>query len=89
MLDKDRYRKTEGVLYNYKTIKAEIENLELEIAEIESEYRGCGAITYEEKIWPTNKFNFSVENEMLSKRKIVDRLVREQEKKERISTENR
>lgn len=84
MTDKDKYRKTEGVLYNYKIIKAEISNIELEIAEIESEYRGCGAITYEEKTGATNQFNSSVENELLSKRKLIDRLAREQEKKQRL-----
>lgn len=84
MIDKDKYRKTEGVLYNYKIIKAEIDNLELEIIEIESEYRGCAAITYEERTGSTNKFNSSVENELLSKRKIIETLVREQEKKKRL-----
>lgn len=84
MTDKDKYRKTEGVLYNYKKIKAEIDNLGLEIAEVESEYIGCGAITYEERTGSTNKFNSSVENEVLSKRKLIDRLAREQEKKQRL-----
>lgn len=86
MTEKDKYRKTEGVLYNYKKIKAEIDNLELEIAEIESEYIGCEAITYEEKTCPTNKFNSSVENELEYKRKLIDRLVREKEKNQRLLT---
>lgn len=84
MTEKDKYRKTEGVLYNYKKIQAEIANLELEIAEVESEYRGCGAISYEEKTGPTNKFSSSVESEFEHKRKLVERLAREQEKKQRL-----
>lgn len=46
-------------------MKAEIKNIELELQELENEGQGCGAITYEEKSTPTNKFNSSVENEVL------------------------
>ncbi|MBZ9615312.1 sigma-70 RNA polymerase sigma factor region 4 domain-containing protein [Clostridium estertheticum] len=59
------YKKTEYLLYNYKTMKAEIKNINLEIAELEKEYAGCKATTFEEKSAPTNKFNSSVENEMI------------------------
>ena len=55
------YRKTEALLYNYKNMKAEIKNILLEIEDIENNYRGIEAITYEEKSAPTNKFNSSVE----------------------------
>lgn len=53
------------MLYNYRSLKAEIKNIELELQELKNEGQGCGAITYEEKSAPTNKFNSSVENEVL------------------------
>ena len=59
------YKKAELLLYNYKTMKAEIKNINLEIIELQNEYAGCKATTYEEKSAPTNKFNSSVENEMI------------------------
>jgi len=61
------YKKTEALLYNYKTMKAEIKNINLEIAELLNEYAGCKAMTFEEKAAPTNKYNSSVENEMIIK----------------------
>lgn len=72
MADKNRnYRKVEGMLYNYKTIKAEIKNIDLEIEDIRSEYSGCTAIGYEEKSSPTYKFNSSVENEVVNREKQI------------------
>lgn len=72
MADKNRnYRKVEGMLYNYKTIKAEIKNIDLEIEDIRNEYNGCAAIGYEEKSAPTNKFNSSVENEVVNREKQI------------------
>lgn len=48
-------------------MKAEIKNIDLEIIELENEYAGCKATTFEEKSAPTNKFNSSVENEMITR----------------------
>jgi len=59
------YKGVESNLYNYKAIKAEIKNIDLELQELENEGAGCKAITYEEKPAPTNKFNSVVENEAL------------------------
>lgn len=67
------------MLYNYKLVKAEIKNIELEIKELEREYNGCSAIGYEEKTGPTNKFNSSVENEMMAKRFGPDKLMRKRD----------
>ncbi|WP_242866920.1 RNA polymerase subunit sigma [Clostridium coskatii] len=55
----------ESNLYNYKAIKAEIKNIDLELQELDNEGAGCKAIGYEEKSAPTNKFNSAVENEAL------------------------
>lgn len=65
----DLYKKTEYYLYNYKTMKAEIKNIDLEIQQME--YVGCAAISYEEKAAPTNQFSSSVENEVISRQKRI------------------
>jgi hypothetical protein len=59
------FTKTEYFLYNYKNIKAEINNIELEIKEIQHEYTGANAINFDEKSGHTFKFNSSVENEVI------------------------
>lgn len=80
----DKYRKTDGILYNYRSIKAEIKNLELDIEELKADYEGCGAINYSEKSSPTYAFSSSVENEVVLKEKRIKRLTREKESKERL-----
>lgn len=66
------YKKTEELLYSYKTLIAEIKNLQIEISEIE--YIGCGAMSYEERIQSSNAFNSAVENEILHREKEIGRL---------------
>lgn len=87
-MDKDKsnnlYKKTDGVLFNYRTIKAEINNLAIEIEEIKSEIDGVKSIGYEEKTGSTNAFNSSVENEILKKEKLMNKLAREKSNKQRL-----
>jgi RNA polymerase sigma factor (sigma-70 family) len=66
------YKKTEELLYSYKTLVAEIKNLQIEISEIE--YIGCGAMSYEERIQSTNSFSSSVENEVINRQKQIDKI---------------
>ena len=66
-MNKELFRKTEGILYEYNDLTNKIELLRAEIKEMEEEYRGCSAIQYEEKTGNTNKFNSSVENEVISR----------------------
>jgi len=77
MIDKNTFRKTEAILYDYPQLEAEIRCLELEINNIKNNYEGCGAIAYEERTQATNKFNSSVENEIINKEKELKRLNRE------------
>lgn len=77
MIDKDTFRKTEAILYNYPQLEAEIKCLELEINNIKNNYEGCGAIGYDERTQSTNKFNSSVENEIINKEKELKRLNRD------------
>lgn len=76
------YKKTDEILSNYKAIKAEINNLQLEIEEISSEYDGVKAVVYEERTGTTNAFNSSVENEILKKEKLINKLLKEKRSKE-------
>ena len=84
--DKDLYKKTDGVLFNYKSIKAEIFNLELDIEELKEERDGMKGISYEEKSSPTHKFNSSVENEVIKREREINRLLKEKRSKERLIT---
>jgi DNA-directed RNA polymerase specialized sigma subunit len=83
MIDENKlFPKIEGMLFNYTALINEIKNLELDIEELENDYRGCGSITYEEKTGPTNAFNSSVENEITNKEKKIDNLKRLKRSKE-------
>ncbi|WP_461206911.1 RNA polymerase subunit sigma [Clostridium sp. DL1XJH146] len=70
----NEYKKVEAMLYNYNSNKVKIKNLELEIESLDNDYRGAGAITYEEKSAPTNKFNSCVENEVVKRDEKLIRL---------------
>lgn len=74
MIDKKIFKKTEDILKDYQQLDAEIKCLELEINNIKNNYEGCGAIGYEERTQSTNKFNSSVENEIINKEKEIARL---------------
>ncbi len=76
------YKGVESNLYNYKAMQAEIKNIDLELKELENEYVGCGSISYEEKAAPTNKFNSSVENEVINKNSTPEELKRKKHKLE-------
>ena len=67
----NNYKRVEAMLYNYKKTKAEIKILIRELEILENDYRGAGAISYDEKTQATNKFNSSVENEVINKTKEV------------------
>ena len=82
MNNKELFKKTESVLYNYSVLKAEIENLNLEIEQLENEYGGLGAISYEEKSGATNKISDSIANEIIFREKEVYRLNKMKRSKE-------
>lgn len=68
-MDKELFRKTEAILYDYKDLINKIELLKAEIKELEEDYEGTTAISYEESRGSTNKFNSIVENEVMSREK--------------------
>lgn len=83
-MNKELFKRTENTLYDYKTLKSEVENLKLCIEEVEKEFHGCSAITYKESTAPTNKFNSVVENEVIQKEKKIEKLQNELAFKERL-----
>jgi DNA-directed RNA polymerase specialized sigma subunit len=80
--DDKLFPKVEGMLFNCRTLINEVKNLELDIEELEYDYRGCGSITYEERTGATNKFSSVVENELIAKVKKIDQLKRLKRSKE-------
>lgn len=62
------------MLYNFNKTKSEIKNITLDLELLKSEFDGVGAIVYEERTGPTNKFNSSVENEVINREVRIRRL---------------
>ena len=83
-MDKVLFKKTENLLRNYNTLETEIKLIEAEIKDIQESYTGCGAIGYNEKSGPTNKFNSMVEDEVIRKEKDLFYLKRDLDCKVRL-----
>ena len=64
--DDKLYRSVEGMLYNYRNLKAQIKNIELDIEEKLNNYDTLSAVQYDkDSISKTNKFNSEVENKII------------------------
>lgn len=74
-MDHVSYRQIEGILFNYKIIKASIKNNKLKLANLETE-DGVTAINYDDEPSNTNKFNSVVENATLKNVERKDRIKR-------------
>lgn len=82
-IDKKKlFRETEGRLHNYKYLEIQIKSLELDIEREKNDYRGCGAISYDERSGVTYNINRSVENEVIAKEKKVGKLMQTKLEKE-------
>ena len=79
---KELFKKVEGKLHNYKYLEMQINNIELDIKKEKMEYRGCGAISYDEKSGVTYNINRSVENEVIAKDKRIGKLKKQKIEKE-------
>lgn len=64
-MDESIFKRTEHALYNYKSLEIKIKNIEIDIENFKNDYNGVTGISYEERSAPTNKFNSSVENEVI------------------------
>ncbi len=82
-LDKKKlFRRVEGRLHNYKYLEMQIRNLDLDIEQEKNEYRGCGAISYDERTGVTYNISRSVENEVIAKEKRIGKLMQVKLEKE-------
>lgn len=82
-IDKKKlFRETEARLHNYKYLEIQIKSLELDIEQIKNDYRGCGAISYDERTGVTYNINRSVENEVIAKEKRLNKLMKLKSEKE-------
>lgn len=79
---KELFKKVEGRLHNYKNLEVQIRNLELDIEREKNDYRGCGAIGYDEKTGVTYNISGTVENEVIAKEKRIGRLMQTKLEKE-------
>lgn len=71
---KKLFRETEGRLHNYKYLEIQIKSLELDIEREKNDYKGCGAISYDERTGVTYNINRTVENEVIAKEKRICKL---------------
>ena len=74
MSTNDKFKRVEAMLYNYKNTVAEIKILKRDLEILENDYRGTGAISYEEKTGKTNAFSSEVENEVIKRAEKIQRL---------------
>ena len=79
---KELFKKVEGRLHNYKNLEIQIKNLELDIEREKNDYRGCGAIGYDEKTGVTYNISRTVENEVIAKEKRIGNLMQTKLEKE-------
>lgn len=69
------YKKAEWLLYNYKKLKAEIKNIDIEIEDIKNTYVGVSAIYIsKDNLSKTYKTTSIIENEILDKERRIERL---------------
>ena len=67
----DKFKNTEGLLYNYTSLKVKIKNLKLDLENIE--FEDLQAIQYDQdKLSETNAFSSSVENNVIAKDKQIE-----------------
>lgn len=71
---KEEIKEVENILKGYGELVEDIELIKDKIEELEDEYQGCGAIGYDETTAATNKFNSTVENEVVAKEKRIKEL---------------
>lgn len=84
-IEKDKtFSDAEGKLYNYNTMKVELNSLKIDLEYLEVEYKGCKAISYaDERTSQTNNISNTVENEVLAKERQIIEIENKIHKKER------
>lgn len=88
-MEEMNYRQVEGILYNYKIIKASIENYKLKLENLELEFDiddGMNGISYGEPTSKTNKINRITENNALKNIERKERIRKDLERKISLET---
>lgn len=75
-MNESTFKETEHTLYHYKDIDKEIEIINFKLENLNDDI-SVNAISYNEKSSPTNKFNSSVENEVIKREEIISKLIAE------------
>ncbi|MGG7177212.1 RNA polymerase subunit sigma [Clostridium paraputrificum] len=70
----DKFKVVEAMLYNYKNTIAEIKILKRDLEILLNDYRGTGAISYEERTQSTNSFHSEVESEVIKRAERIQKL---------------
>lgn len=73
----------EGKLYNYNSTKIELKSLKIDLEYLEIDYKGCKAISYDERTGETYNISNTVESEVLAKERQIKDLESKINKKER------
>ena len=77
----------EGKLYNYNSTKIELNSLKIDLEYLEIDYKGCKAISYDERTGETYNISNTVESEVLAKERQIRKienaleLLKEEEKR--------
>lgn len=66
----DKFKATEKVLYEYKSLDIKIKNIQIDIETLKNDIT-LKAISYEERVGKTNAFSSSVENEVIHREEHV------------------
>ena len=79
---KQLFRETEYRLHNYKYLNIQINNIQLDIEREKNDYRGCSAISYDERTGNTYSINRTIENEVIAKEHKIEKLTKDKIDKE-------
>lgn len=79
----DIYSYVEGKLYNFKSMKVELNSYKIDLEYLNKEYEGCRGKSYSGITSKTNSIYSSVENELIRKEKRKERLQLKITEKER------
>lgn len=74
MADKNKYPIVEDKLYNYKSMKVQLNSYKIDLEYLNKEYIECRGKSYGDVRAKTNNFYSSVENELLTKEREIEEL---------------
>lgn len=70
LIKMDKFKATEKVLYDYKSLDIKIKNIQIDIETLKNDIT-LKAISYEERTGKTNAFSSSIENEVIHREEYI------------------